>query len=169
MFPATCLLVLSVCALTLTAPAPHRTVTYNQTQHGKNNVQADLENILVLVVPSRKFIGSAMDMFDRSKSREVPSHQNKNIPEAPEIATEVIKEQTVEEAKPVAIKEQNLPEPPEPAKPEVKPAAAVATKEEIKPENVPQVPNVSVQPTQDIKKQDQKLIKPQRDQVVNPR
>lgn len=131
MFTATCLGTLALCALTMAAPAPHRSVTYNQTQHGVHNVQADLENILILVVPSRKFIGSALNLFDR---RDIPAQ--KNLPEPPEIATEIIKEQeivgSVKPVKPAAVKEQNLPEPPEPAKVEDKPQS-VATKVEVKP------------------------------------
>ncbi|KAF4525011.1 hypothetical protein B566_EDAN012118 [Ephemera danica] len=97
---------LSVCSVSWAAPA--REIIYNQMQNGTNNLFADVENVLILIVPTSRMNAAAASLLDIDlrKSMVVPAALRSNLPEA---ATHVVKD----------ADDMKVPEPPEPAQSEV--------------------------------------------------
>lgn len=88
-------------------PPPRRQITFDQRQEGKYNIRADLENFVIMIIPSSPSTG--MTIFDLlSKSARKRSHskhagKKHNKPEKKPLPEE---EQEIESQKPVEIVEQ---------------------------------------------------------------
>lgn len=88
-------------------PPPRRQITYDQRQEGKYNIRADLENFVIMIIPSNPSTG--MTLFDLlSKSARKRSHakhagKKHNKPEKKPLPEE---EAEIESQKPIEIVEQ---------------------------------------------------------------
>lgn len=89
-------------------PPPRRQITFDQRQEGKYNIRADLENFVIMIIPSNPSTG--MTLFDLlSKSARKRSHakhagKKHNKPEKKPLPEE--EEEEIEAQKPVEIVEQ---------------------------------------------------------------
>lgn len=86
-------------------PAPRRQITYDQRQEGKYNIRADLENFVIMIIPSSPSTG--MTLFDLlSKSARKRSHAKHTGKKHNKPEKKPLIEEEIEAQKPVEIVEQ---------------------------------------------------------------
>jgi outer membrane biosynthesis protein TonB len=118
---------LLVCTVGVVLAAPARVVTYNQMQNGTNNLLADVENVLIVIIPSNRMTSAAASLIDIDlRNSKIPAALRSNLPEAAteSHATNVILQESDEVIK--------VPKPPEPAQSEVQTPEESETKEVTK-------------------------------------